>query len=139
MQHGSQDHRIEVRHKPFLPSVVVCCGLLVITGGIILVFGLSNPASIGFLFSGALFVALGGLQLARPYCVYDPATGELRMVDVFGFRDRVYGAPVGEHVYFNGRNVVRALPDGAQVIVKTWPGRRADLAQVVALLPSHPV
>jgi hypothetical protein len=137
MQPGPQDHRIKVRHKPFLPSVVVVCGLLVIVGGTVLVFGLSNPASIGFLFSGALFVALGGLQLAKPYCVYDPSTGELRMVDVFGFKDRVYGAPTGERLYFNGRNIIRALPNGAQVPVKTWPGNRTDLAHVIALLPQY--
>jgi hypothetical protein len=41
-------------------------------------------------------------------------------------------------VYFNGRDVVRALPNGDQVAVKTWPGRKADMARVIAALPQYP-
>ncbi len=135
MQPGPQSHRIMVRQKPFLPSVVLMCGLLVISGGVALVSGLDNPGGIGFLFGGSLFVTLGALQLVKPYCAYDPAINELRMLDPFGIKDRVYGAPVGERLYFNGRNVVRTLPNGAQIAVKTWPGREADMARVIAALP----
>lgn len=131
------DHRVKVRYKPVAPSVVVFGGLLVFGGGITLVFGLGNPGAIGFLFAGTLFITLGALQFAKPYCVFDPATGELRLVDVFGFKHRVYGAPAGERLYAYGRDIIRVLPDGSHVPVRTAPGRKADFARVLALLPPY--
>ncbi|MFB9659540.1 hypothetical protein ACFQS3_07185 [Glycomyces mayteni] len=129
------DHRVTVRYKPVAPSVVVFGGLLVFGGGITLVFGLGNPGALGFLFAGAVFIVMGALQFAKPYCVFDPAIGELRMNDLFGFKDRVYGAPAGERLYAYGRDIIRVLPDGAHVTVRTGPGRKADFARVIALLP----
>ncbi|MEU6250024.1 hypothetical protein [Glycomyces sp. NPDC047010] len=131
------DHRVQVRYKPFGPSVVVFGGLLVMGGGGALGFGLDNAGGFGFMLAGAIFVALGTLQLIKPYSVFDPATGELRIIDPFGFKDRIYGAPAGEHLYTHGRDIIRVLPNGAHVTVRTGPGRKADFARVIAQLPPY--
>ncbi|MQM24448.1 hypothetical protein [Glycomyces albidus] len=139
MQTGPRPHLIAVRRRAFSPSVVFACGLLVITGGSFLTFGLDNVGGIGFLVFGALQAIMGVLEFTRPYFVYDPATDELRMIDIFGIKDRVYGGPVGERIYFNDGDLMRALPNGVQVAVKTWPARKDDLAIVIAALPRYPV
>ncbi|MEU5870203.1 hypothetical protein AB0A73_01425 [Glycomyces sp. NPDC047369] len=134
---ASHDGKVQVRYRPVAPSVVVFGGLLVMGGGVTLVFGLGNPGAVGFLFAGAVFIVMGALQFAKPYCVFDPASGELRMVDIFGFKHRVYGAPAGERLYAYGRDIIRVFPDGAHVTVRTGPGRKADFARVLALLPPY--
>ncbi|PRY62248.1 hypothetical protein [Glycomyces artemisiae] len=131
------DHRVQVRYKPVAPSVVVFGGLLVMGGGVTLVFGLGNPGAIGFLFAGAFFITLGVFQFIKPYCVFDPASGELRIINILGFKNSVYGAPAGERLYAYGREIIRVLPDGAHATVRTGPGRKADFDRVLALLPPY--
>jgi hypothetical protein len=138
MHSGPQQSRIAVRRRPVFPSIVVGGALLMMAGGAILTFGLDNVGGIGFLFLGAFQIVLGALEFVKPYLAYDPSNNELRMLDLFGVKDRVYGGPVGERVYFNGRDVVRALPNGDQIAVKAWPGRKADMARVIAALPQQP-
>ncbi|RRS01935.1 hypothetical protein [Glycomyces terrestris] len=131
-------HRVQVRRRPVFPAIVVGSSVFTAAGGAALVFGLGNPGGIGFLVFSALTALIGVLEFAKPYCVYDPARGELRFPDLFGVKDRVHGAPAGEHLYFDGRTVVRALPNGARIAVKTWPGRAEDVARMTALMPRHP-
>lgn len=106
-------------------------------GGSFLTFGLDNVGGIGFLVFGALQALMGILEFVKPYFVYDPANDELRMIDIFGIKDRVYGGPVGERIYFNDRDLMRVLPNGARVAVKTWPARKEDMARVIAALPRY--
>ncbi|SDL20584.1 hypothetical protein SAMN05216298_3051 [Glycomyces sambucus] len=128
-------HVVVVRRKWFGSTLVALCGALVVSGGVVLAFGLDNYGGYGFVVSGAIFIATGIAQLARPFMLFDPAASELRLVNLPGFRDRVLGAPAGERLYFDGRSVMRVLPDGSHVPAPTWPARRADLARVIALLP----
>ncbi|GAA2157027.1 MULTISPECIES: hypothetical protein [Glycomyces] len=128
---------IKVRHRPAVPAVMTALGALTLVGAITLMTGPAGTGAVGFLLAAVISLTIGALQFAKPYCVFEPATGTLRLIDLFGHRDKVLGAPAGELLFFNGRNLIRVLPDGASAPVKTWPGHPADLRRLSAALPGH--
>jgi hypothetical protein len=128
---------IKVRHRPAVPAAMTALGALTLVGAITLMTGPAGIGAAGFLVAAVISLTIGTLQFAKPHCVFEPATGALRLIDVFGYRDKVLGAPAGEHLFFNGRNLIRVLPDGARVPVKTWPGHPADLRRLSAAVPRH--
>jgi hypothetical protein len=131
-------YAITVRHNPAVPGIMTALGALTLISALTLLSGPFGAGAIGFLISGIISLTIGILQFAKPYCVYEPATGALRMIDLFGYKDKIHGTPVGEHLYFNGRNLIRVLPHGAQTPVKTWPGHAADLPHLYAAVPYYP-
>lgn len=132
-------HVITVRHNPAVAGLISALGAVVLIGGLAFMSGPTGViGTIGLVFSGAVSLTMGILQFAKPYCVFEPASGTLRFIDVFGYKDKVRGAPVGERLYYNGRNIICVLPDGARRAVKTWPGHAADLPRLYASVPHHP-
>jgi len=69
---------------------------------------------------------------------YDPATGGLTVFMAFGPGSRGLGGPKGEHLYFDGRHIIRVLPDGGRHRVSTVGANRQDIARLVAALPTEP-
>lgn len=131
-------HPIAVRYNPVVPGLITAMGALTLIGGITLMSGIVGAGAIGFLLSGLISLLIGILQFTKPYCVYEPATGTLRLIDLFGYKDKIHGAPAGEHLYFNGRNLIRVTPQGAHLPVKTWTGQTEDLTRLFAVLPYYP-
>ncbi|THV28369.1 hypothetical protein [Glycomyces paridis] len=67
--------------------------------------------------------------------LYNPSTGGLTVFMAFGPGSRGLGAPKGERVFYDGRRIVRELPDGTRRRVSSTGTNRADLARLVEALP----
>jgi hypothetical protein len=81
----------------------------------------------------------GGLRsFFRPRYLYSPATGGLTVFMAFGTGSRGLGGPKGERVYYDGRRIIRVLPDGDHHRVSTAGTNRADIARLIGLLPTEP-
>jgi hypothetical protein len=129
---------IVVRHHPAVPGLLTAFGAVTLIAGLTLMTSVAGAGATGFILSGIISLTIGILQFAKPYCVYEPAAGALRLIDVFGYKDKIHGTPAGEHLYSNGRNLIRVTPDGRHLPVKTWPGHPEDLPRLFAALPYHP-
>lgn len=80
----------------------------------------------------------GGLRsFFRPRYLYHPATGGLTVFMAFGPGSRGLGGPKGERISFDGKHIIRELPDGEHHRVSTVGANRDDIARLIQVLPTE--
>ncbi|MFG3340133.1 hypothetical protein [Glycomyces sp. NPDC048151] len=88
-----------------------------------------------FAIAGLAFLAGGVRSLFRPRYRYDTEAKSLTVYMAVGPGTKGIGAPKGERVYFDGRRIMRELPNGDRRKVSTVGADKDDLARLVAVLP----
>lgn len=117
-------------------SVVMCAmGVVLLICAALSLLMPFVPTMGPFALAGLAFLAGGLRSLFRPRYRYDTETGALTVFMAVGPGTKGIGAPKGERVYFDGRRIMRELPDGGRRRVSTVGANRDDLARLIAALP----
>lgn len=117
-------------------SVVMCAmGVLLLICAALSLLMPFVPTMGPFALAGLAFLAGGIRSLIRPRYRFDTETGALTVFMAVGPGTKGIGAAKGERVYFDGRRIMRELPDGGRRRVSAVGANRDDLARLIAALP----
>ncbi|MFC3495229.1 hypothetical protein [Glycomyces rhizosphaerae] len=117
-------------------SVVMCAmGVVLLICAALSLLMPFVPTMGPFALAGLAFLAGGLRSLCKPRYRYDTETRALTVYMAVGPGTKGIGAPKGERVYFDGKRIMRELPDGSRRRVSTVGANKDDLALLIAALP----
>ncbi|HEY1094716.1 MAG TPA: hypothetical protein VGE61_08435 [Glycomyces sp.] len=135
MTSSDAPRHIEIRYARRWSVVMCAMGVVLLICAALSLLMPFVPTMGPFALAGLAFLAGGVRSMFRPRYRYDTETGALTVYMAVGPGIKGIGAAKGERVYFDGRRVMRALPDGGRRKVSTVGANREDLARLVSLLP----
>lgn len=135
MSPSSASRYIEIRFAKRWSVIMCAMGVVLLICAALSLLMPFVPTMGPFALAGLAFLAGGLRSLFRPRYRYDTETGALTVFMAVGPGTKGIGAPKGERVYFDGRRVMRELPDGGRRRVSTVGANRNDLARLIAALP----
>lgn len=135
MPPSSSSRHIEIRFARRWSVVMSAMGVVLLVCAALSLLMPFIPTMGPLALAGLALLAGGVRSLFRPRFRYDTETGALTVYMAAGPGTRGIGAPKGERVYFDGRRIMRELPDGGRRRVSTVGANRDDLARFVAALP----
>lgn len=127
---------IKIRFSTGYSTTMVVLGSLILATVIIALLADTSVVNVN-LFLGPLILLIGILSFSRPICSYEPATGTLRQNALIGPVVRTYGAPKGERLWFDGKKVLRVLPNGKQKNVWLTFSNKEDKARLIQVITAQ--
>ncbi|WP_205323932.1 hypothetical protein [Glycomyces sp. YM15] len=126
---------IEIRYAKRWSVVMCAMGVVMLICAALSLLMPFVPTMGPFALAGLAFLAGGLRSLWKPRYRYDIQTGALTVFMAVGPGTKGIGTPKGERVYFDGRRILRELPDGGRRRVSTIGTNRDDLARLISALP----
>jgi hypothetical protein len=126
---------IEIRFAKRWSVVMFVMGVMMLICAALSLLMPFVPTMGPFALAGLAFLAGGLRSLVKPRYRYDTEARALTVYMAVGPGTKGIGAPKGERVYFDGKRIMRELPDGSRRRVSTVGANKDDLARLIAALP----
>ena len=129
---------IRVRYSRKASALMTGMGLVLMACAAVTVFTPFIPVLVPIGLTGLALLGAGLGAVFRPRYLYDPATGALTVFMAIGPGKEGVGAEKGERVFYDGKRIIRELPDGKRHRVSFAGTNRDDIARLIQALPTEP-
>lgn len=136
--HPLRPRPIKVGYSRKASALMTGMGVVLTACAAVSVFTPFLPVLVPIGLTGLALLGAGLGALFRPRYLYDPATGALTVFMAIGPGREGVGAEQGERVYFDGRRIIRELPDGSRHRVSLVGTNRDHAARLIQALPTEP-
>ncbi len=128
---------IRVRYSRKASALMIAMGVPLVVVAAVSVFTPFLPVLVPIGLTGLALLGGGIGALFRPRYLYNPATGDLTQFMAIGPGKKGLGAEKGERVFFDGKRIVRELPDGERHRVSAVGADRDYIARLIQALPTE--